>query len=307
MAGGDPSITTPLDPTSPEAIFQSEEQNRMKEEERALQRAQRSRVLEERKSSSMFKMQGGGGGDSSTIDQNSIIITNKDSLDTVTDSTNTVQTTKVPDLSRTLIQGKIVSAILETSINTDVNSQIRAIVSRDIYSESNKNILIPKGSKLIGSFQATGLKNGVSRINITWSRLIRTDGLNISLNATAADDLGRGGIDGELDNKYTQTIRNSLLSSVVTIASSLLVEKVTGSVGITNSTTTGLTGEAATQTSGKVSDYAIVEATQNFADEMKDLIDNLKQENPTIRVAQGTKLNVVVNQDMTLPIYKQKK
>ncbi|MDR2760429.1 MAG: hypothetical protein LBB09_01105 [Rickettsiales bacterium] len=302
-----PASSASLDPTSPEGVFAAEEARRAEEEKKELQRAQRARVMEERRSATMFKMQGGGGGDSSSVDQNSIVITNKDSLQTIADTTSSAQPTKLPDLSRTLVQGKIISAVLETAINTDVNSQIRAIVSRDIYSETNKNVLIPKGSKLIGTFQANGLNSGVSRITISWTRLIRVDGLNLTLSANTADDLGRGGIDGELDNKYSQTVKNALLSSVVTIASSLLVEKITGSVGITNATTSGLDGSSVIQTSGKVSDYAIVEATQNFADEMQNLVDSIKEQTPTIRVAQGTKLNVVVNQDLALPIYKQKK
>jgi type IV secretion system protein VirB10 len=311
---GSPPINPNANPlpsgNDPFAVIDSEvtaEQKRREEEEKtALQRAQRNRVLEERKSASMFKMQGGGGGDTVSVDQNSIIVLTKDSLDTVTDTVPSNTTTKVPDLSRTLVQGKIISAILETAINTDINNQIRAIVSRDVYSETNKNVLIPKGSKLIGSFQATGLNSGVSRITITWSRLIRIDGLNVSLSANTTDDLGRGGIDGELDNKYTQSIKNSLLSSIVTIASSLLVEKITGSVGISNATTSTSTDDTTVQTSGKVSDYAIIEAAENFTDEMKTLTENLRQQNPTIRVAQGTRLNVIVNQDMNLPIYKQK-
>ena len=35
--------------------------------------------------------------------------------------------------------------------------------------------------------------------------------------------------------------------------------------------------------------------------------DKLKVSNPTLRIAQGTKLNVVVNQDLQLPIFKQNK
>ena len=40
---------------------------------------------------------------------------------------------------------------------------------------------------------------------------------------------------------------------------------------------------------------------------MQSIVDDLKEESPTIRIAQGTKLNIVVNQDLVLPIYKQKK
>lgn len=294
---------------NPADMFAIEEKKRQEEEKKALMAAQRNKVMEERRGSSMFKVQGGGGGDNtSTTDQNSIIITNKDSLQTVQDSQVQVQTTKAPDLSRMLLQGKIINVILETALNTDVQSQIRAIVNRDVYSEIGKNILIPKGSKLIGSFSANGIKGGVSRINIVWSRIIRVDGLNINITADTSDNLGRGGVNGELDSKYMQIAQNALLSSLMTIGSSLILEKVTGSVGITNVTGTETDGKSSTtQTTGKASDFAIVDATKNFTDQMQKIIDSLAVESPTIRVAQGTKINVVVNQDISLPIFKQNK
>ena len=37
-------------------------------------------------------------------------------------------------------RGKILDAIIETAINTDFGGEIRAIISRDIYSEWGKNI-----------------------------------------------------------------------------------------------------------------------------------------------------------------------
>lgn len=292
-----------VDPKSPEGIMLAEEKKRQAEEEKQIQIAQRSRVIEERKGASMFKMQGGGGGDTSLVDQNSIIITSKDSLMNVADSEVQVKTTKAADMSRMILQGKIINAVLETSINTDVQSQVRAIVTRDVYSESEKNILIPKGSKLIGSFRADNLSPSNPRLSISWSRIIRVDGLNISISSNTADDLGRGGVAGDLDNKYAQAIQNSILSSVVSVGGALLVEKISGSVGISNTTN----GNSSTTTSGKASDYAIVDAVQSFSDDMEDLVDKLKTESPTLRVAQGTRLNVVVNQDLSLPIFKQNK
>lgn len=269
-----------------------------KQEERELQIAQRARIMEERKSSPMFKMQGGGGGDGTENEQNSIIITNKDSLATVKEEESNVITTKTSDLSRVISQGKIINAILETAIDTDMKTQVRAVVSRDIYSQLGKNILIPKGSRLIGNFQSIS-NNGVSRLAITWTRIIRVDGLNISISADSADGLGRGGVEGELDNKYGQIMRNAFLSSIVTIATAALVDKVTDTV-----TTTTVDGTS-TSTTTNATNQAIIDATQNIGDEMQDIVDNLKEENPTIRISQGTKIHVIVNQDLTLPIYKQ--
>ena len=285
---------------SVDALAAIEEQK--KQEERELQIAQRKKIVQERQGSPMFKMQGGGGGKRDSDEENSIIILDKDSLKTVKEAKVDSVTTKTSDMSRVIMQGKIINAILETAINTDVQTQVRAIVSRDVYSESGKNIVIPKGSKVVGNFQAT-TSNNISRIQITWTRIIRVDGLSINITANSADNLGRGGVDGELDNKYAQTMKNTFLSSLISVASAVLLDKVTNTVNTTQ-TTTGITGTT-TVTSSNAASQAIIDATTNITDEMQSIVDGLKQETPTIRIAQGTKINIIVNQDMTLPIYKQ--
>ncbi len=269
------------------------------EEEKELLIAQRKRVMQERRSSSMFKMQGGGGGTDDSIEKDSIIITDKDSLHNIEETKTDVVATKTADMSRTIAQGKIIAAVLENAIDTDVQNQVRAVISRDIYSESGKNILIPKGSRIIGTYQ-TVTSTTIARLNITWTRILRTDGLSITISSSTADNLGRGGVEGDLDNKYTQIIRNAFLSSVVSIASAALVDKITDTV-----TTTSTSGTTTTTTSN-ATNQAIIDATKDFGDEMQDIVDNLKEEKPTIRVAQGTKINIVVNQDLALPIFKQK-
>ena len=55
------------------------------------------------------------------------------------------------DMNLVLGRGKMLDAIIETAINTDIGGEIRAIISRDIYSEWGKNILLPKGSRVFGS------------------------------------------------------------------------------------------------------------------------------------------------------------
>ncbi|MDR3079095.1 MAG: TrbI/VirB10 family protein [Rickettsiales bacterium] len=303
MFGGDSS----KEDVSPDATadsmlisMQEEEKKKQEEEERQLQIAQKRRIMEERKGSPMFKMQGGGGGKGTDAELDSIIIADRDNLSTVEETKIEVSTSKNSDLSRTVLQGKIIHAILETAIDTDIKSPVRALVSRNVYSESGKNIVIPKGSKLIGSFQAMK-NNNLSRLEIVWNRIIRVDGLSIGLSANTADRLGRGGVDGELDSKYVETMKNVFLSSMISIASAVLVEKVTNSAGTTTSTN-ALTG---TTTTGKASDYAIIDATKAITGEMQTMVDNLKVETPTIRIAQGTRINVVVNQDLVLPIFKK--
>lgn len=281
-----------------DALKSIEEQK--KEEERQLLIAQRKRIMQERRGATMFKMQGGGGGNGTELESDSIIITDKDSLKNVQEAKTEDITTKTVDLSRTITQGKIISAVLESAIDTDVQNQVRAVVSMDIYSDLGKNILIPKGSRVIGTYQAVKSAT-IARLDIVWTRIIRADGLNITLSASSADRLGRGGVQGDLDNKYNQMIKNAFLSSIVTIGSAALVDKITDTV--TTTTTSG----TETSTTTSATNQAIIDATRNFGDDMQDIVDDLKEESPTIRISQGTKLNIVVNQDLVLPIYKNKK
>ncbi len=274
----------------------------LKKQEEQIKKAQKNRALAERRGAPIFKMQGGGGGSSNTQEQDSIVVLNKDLLVNIKDTKSSVEATKVPDLSRVIIQGKIIDAILESAIDTDGTAQIRAVITRDIYAEYGKNILIPKGSRAIGTFSST-VTNGVARVGIVWNRIIRVDGLSLNINANATDRIGRGGVPGDLDNKYLQIMRNSFLTSMISVGSALAVEGISNSTGISNTTN----GNSSTTTSGKASDYALVNATQDFMDDIEDIIDGIKDEKPTIRIPQGTKIIIMVNQDLTLPIYKKSK
>lgn len=295
---------TEKDLFSDDGIFSDtalKEEDEKKKQEEELKIAQRNRVLAERKASPMFKMQGGGGGPS-VMEQENIIIMDKNLLIDIKDNNSAVIPTKTPDLSRTVLQGKAIDAVLETAIDTDVQSQVRAIITRDIYAEYGKNILIPKGSRVVGTFTSQA-SAGVSRVGIVWNRIIRVDGLSLNISATATDQLGRGGVDGDLDNKYFQIMRNAFLASLLTIATNVVVDEVSESGGLNvdydkaNNTTTY---------SGDSTAFAVREATTDFMDEAKDVIDKMKEEKPTVRIAQGTKILIMVNQDLNLPIYKKK-
>ena len=282
--------------------FEEEQKIKIQEEEKKMQQAKRVTAMEERRTSPMFKIQGGGA--TAVVkekEDDSIIVLDKDLLVDYQDTENTVVPTKNPDLSRVILQGKVINAVLESSINTDLEAQVRAIVSRDIYAEYGKNILIPKGSRLVGTFKSTGAK-GIARLGITWNRILRVDGLSINITASAADQLGRGGIEGDLDNKYTQIIGNSFLSSLMTITTALAVDTISKTSGI--STSTGALGEII-QSVATPTDLALVDATESFLEDTQKIIDDIQEQKPTIRIPQGTKMLVIVNQDLNLPIYKK--
>ena len=114
-------------------------------------------------------------------------------------------------------RGKMIDAIIETAVNTDFGGEIRAIVNRDVYSEWGKNILVPKGSRVFGSY-ATGIEGAYGRISITWTRIDLANGYTLNLQGTGIDALGRKGNQGRVDNKFRERFSNAILRSAFNIA-----------------------------------------------------------------------------------------
>ena len=61
-----------------------------------------------------------------------------------------------------IAQGAVIPAVLETAINSDLPGYVRAVVSRDVSSFDGKNVLVPRGSRLVGQYRS-GVALGQSR------------------------------------------------------------------------------------------------------------------------------------------------
>jgi type IV secretion system protein VirB10 len=141
------------------------------------------------------------------------------------------------DLKFLLSKGKIIEVILETAINTDHPSEIMGIVSRDVFAEDGETKLIPKGSKIFGSFKTT-VDDIYGIISIDWNRIDLASGYSLMFSGNSVDNLGRTGVQGRLDNKHKETISANMLSSAINIGLAQLTDKVivpgTNTVDATN-------------------------------------------------------------------------
>ncbi len=203
--------------------------------------------------------------------------------------------TGLSNLNMTIAQGKIVNAVLETAINTDLPGTIRAIVSRDTYAEAGRDVLIPKGSRLLGTYN-TGVLHGQNRVMVVWTRLIRPDGVDIMIGSPAVDGLGRAGVEGFVDNKFMDIFTGAILTSALTIGAAVAVDAVLPAQG---TTTTTAEGNSTTTTSP--AQQAAGQAVGNLASISKGVVEKIVNTRPTITVDQGTRINVFVNRDLTFP------
>jgi type IV secretion system protein VirB10 len=122
--------------------------------------------------------------------------------------------TTLRNLDSLVPQGAVIPAVLETAVNSDLPGFTRAVVSRDVKSFDGSQVLIPRGSRLIGQYKS-GVALGASRLFVIWTRVIRPDGVAIDIASPGTDTLGQGGLEGKVDRKFFQRFGGSILLSVV--------------------------------------------------------------------------------------------
>lgn len=175
------------------------------------------------------------------------------------------------------LQGKMIDAELETAINTDLPGQIRAIVSSPLYAEQGREPLVPAGSRLNGVYNSS-VRKGQVRVFAIWNRLIRPDGVEITLDSAAADALGRAGMMGETDHHFGQIFGMSVLLSIIGAGAS--------SAGVS---------EDARYNSASAYRQEIQRSFAKSADRVLEPYVNIP---PTNTVAQGQRVKVFLNRDL---------
>lgn len=204
-------------------------------------------------------------------------------------------TTKLVNLEYTIPTGKIIYATLESAINTEQSGEINAMVSRNVYGEMGNKILIPRGSRAHGKY-AIASSVTQRRLLITWDKITRPDGIVVSINAEAYDQSGAKGLEGDIDTRYGEMFKNSLLYSFVTLGTAVAIEKIAGIKG-TQITSNGAVAST-TISPAATAAQSVVESVQNIAEKMTDgMTDEL---NPVMSVPQGTKVEIKSSRDIVI-------
>ncbi len=260
--------------------------------------------LEEKRRLTMFAINGNGPTDSVGAgnrgkQKSDIIIVDGSPLSLKKTNSN-VQAEQVANLETTLIQGKMISATLETAINSQLPGNVRGIVNSDVCGEAGNKVLIPRGTRIYGGY-TSAVNNGQSRITILWNRIIRPDGVSISINAQATDQFGRAGIEGDVDSRFGDNLVNTLLITFASLGTAVALNQLGGSSATgTVSTTNG--GTSVTSSPLNTAATAAIQTWQNMANQL-----NANPLPTIISLPHGTKIKVMVAQDITLPVFHKVK
>jgi len=183
----------------------------------------------------------------------------------------------------TLWVGTIVPGILVTAVNTDLPGHILARVTRNVYdSQTGRTLLIPQGTVMVARYNSS-VSFAQDRVQIAWDTLIRPDGFAVDLGGMGGVDAE--GMSGQAARYHGNWFEYMKAAAVVTVFA--------------------MAGSSMAETAARYSDTAAATAAGSGSDLVArvggDMIDRAMEIQPTLTVANGTHVNIMVNRTVRLP------
>ena len=100
-----------------------------------------------------------------------------------------------------IYEGSFLEAVLATQLTGDYPGPVLAVVSLPFYSADRQRILVPRGTRVIGSAQAV-TNQDQARLSIGFHRLIFPDGSWVSLQFRGLNQLGEGALKDQINRHY---------------------------------------------------------------------------------------------------------
>ncbi|MBO9720088.1 hypothetical protein LN457_13405 [Xanthomonas phaseoli] len=184
-----------------------------------------------------------------------------------------------------LVRGTYIRCILETRIISDFGGYTSCIVTEPVYSINGHNLLLPKGSKMLGQYSAGEPTS--HRLQVVWDRVTTPSGLDVTLMGPGIDTLGSSGHPGNYNahwgNKIASALFISLLSDAFKYAAAEYGPETT-TIGVGSGIITQQPFESNTARS-----------MQQLAEQA---VEKSGRRPATLTINQGTVLNVYVAKDV---------
>ena len=180
-----------------------------------------------------------------------------------------------------VMAGNLIPASLVTGLNSDLPGQVIGQATENVFDTvTGQHLLIPQGSRLMGRYDSV-IAFGQSRALVVWTRLILPNGDSIQLdNLPGSDGQGFAGLKDKVDRHTWQFIKGAALSSLLSIGSELASDdgdRLTRALQNAGQDTANITGQR--------------------------IIDRNLNVQPTLKIRQGWRFNVIVSRDLILKPY----
>jgi type IV secretory pathway VirB10-like protein len=187
----------------------------------------------------------------------------------------------------TITTGTVIYGTLETGINSDIPGDVLGRVAQDVKdSVSERCVLIPQGSKLIGSY-SNQLIPSQERLMVKWRTIVFPNGGELDLpDLTGSDAAGYAGFQDQVNHHYAKVWTPALLMSA--IAAGMMMADYPA-------ITSGPNGTGAY--SMNPSQMAAMGAAQQLGGQATSHLANV-QIAPTIQIRPGYHFRVLVTRDL---------
>jgi type IV secretory pathway VirB10-like protein len=182
-----------------------------------------------------------------------------------------------------LTAGSVISASLITGLRSDLPGLVTAQVTSQVYdSPTGRILLIPQGSRLIGSYDSV-VAFGQKRALIVWQRIMLPDGSSLRIdNVPATDASGHAGLQDKVDFHTWALLKGVALATLLGVGSELTVSGESDLV------------------------QAIRESTQQNASRAGDQLTSRSLNiQPTITIRPGAAVRLVLHKDLILAPWRE--
>jgi type IV secretion system protein VirB10 len=172
-----------------------------------------------------------------------------------------------------LPKGAFIDCTLETAIDSTLPGMTTCVMATDAFGVDGQVVLLERGTKLIGETRGQ-VQQGAARVFVLWAEARSPTGVVVPLASPGADELGRSGLPGTVDNHFWQRFGAAMLVSVIDAAVFGAVQSSHGGNG------TVVINPSATQ------------------DVMTEILKGTINIPPTVVKQQGDRIQVLVARDL---------
>lgn len=190
---------------------------------------------------------------------------------------------KVLNRDYLLPSGTVLACVLRTKVVTTYEGLVMCQLSKDVYSDNGKNLLVRAGSILEGT-QTKVMMQGQGRVFINWNTIRDRDVL-VRIDALGTDTLGASGVPAWVDTHFWKRFGNALLLSFIDDAFAVAQAHANKSINYENVTI----GDSFSQ-GNRMAEMAL---------------ENSINIPPTAYINQGELINIIVPRNVDFsPVYK---
>lgn len=126
--------------------------------------------------------------------------------------------------SLTLPKGTAFTCALKTKVVSATSGLVGCQVQRNVFSDDGRVLLIARGSHLDGEYRIASVGPGTVRIPVLWTRIRTPLGVTVDIDSPGTGQLGESGIDGYVDNRWSERIGAAMLLSLIDDSVKLVIQ-----------------------------------------------------------------------------------